>query len=135
MEITDSTLGPNNVAMGSSDFPGTGGAIDNDDGTLSITDSTISGNTAGTTAGGEPAGEGGGISDESNGTTGTTTLRYDTIASNTVEGTDAAGGNLFTDTNDPDGFTIADTIVADVSRRPASTTASTVATSSPRATT
>ena len=113
MEITDSTLGPNNVAMGSSDFPGTGGAIDNDDGTLSITDSTISGNTAGTTAGGEPAGEGGGISDESNGTTGTTTLRYDTIASNTVEGTDAAGGNLFTDTNDPDGFTIADTIVAD----------------------
>ncbi len=112
MDITDSTLGPDNVASGNSDFPGTGGAIDNDNGTLSISDSTISGNTAGV-ADVAPGGRGGAISDESSGITGTTMLQYDTIAYNTATGTGATGGNLYTITNDPDGFTIADTIVAD----------------------
>ena len=112
MDIADSTLGPDNVAIGNSDFAGSGGAIDNDNGTLAVTDTTITGNSAGTTVNGALGGEGGGISDESGGVTGTTMLRYDTIVSNTVAGSEAAGGNLFTDTNDPDGFTIADTIVA-----------------------
>jgi hypothetical protein len=111
MEITDSTLGPDNVASGNSDFPGIGGAIYNDNGTLSVSDSTISGNTAG--GGLDASGEGGGIYDNSSGLTGTTALQYDTIAFNTATGTSTTGGNLYSDTNDPDGFTIDDTIVAD----------------------
>jgi hypothetical protein len=112
MTITDSTLGPGNLASGNSDFYGTGGAIDNDNGTLTITDSTISGNTAG--SGLDAVGEGGGISDESSGVTGTTALQFDTIAFNTATGlAGTAGGDLYSGTDDPDGFSVGETITAD----------------------
>ena len=46
---------------------------------------------------------------------GRTTLSFDTIAFNSAIGTGAAGGDLYSDNggNDPDGFTISYTIVAD----------------------
>ncbi len=107
LTINDSTLGPGDVAVANGTEDGFGGAIDNN-GSLAatITDSTISGDSA--TGGGV----GGGISTEDGGRT---TLSFDTIAFNSATGTGAAGGDLYSDNggNDPDGFTIGATIVAD----------------------
>jgi uncharacterized repeat protein (TIGR01451 family) len=101
MRVTGSTIGPGNAAVA-----GNGGAVDNHDGTLTIEDSTIEGNSA-------TGGKGGGISTATS--EGKTALHYATVAFNNATGTGAEGGNLYSNNpnNDPAGFTASETIVAD----------------------
>ena len=84
LNIDDSTVGPSNVA-GTSTTAGNGGAIYNGGGTLSITNSTISGNSA------TDGGLGGGVF-----TAGITDLASATVAFNAATGTGARGGDIYT---------------------------------------
>lgn len=102
--IDDSTLGPGDTAVVDEGDDGKGGAIDNDGGYLSVSNSTISGDSA--TGGGV----GGGISTEAGGET---DLSYDTIASNSATGSDAEGGDLFAGNDGDPAVDVAATIVAD----------------------
>ena len=101
MDITDSTLGPGNVASGNSDFTPTGGAIDNDDGSLYVSDSTInSGNTAG---GGTLAPVAKAVVSPTNHPVAirldNLVVRHDRLQHG--RRSDAEGGDLWTNTNDP----------------------------------
>ncbi len=101
MTVSDSTIGPGDTATTN------GGAVDNDGGTLTVDNSTVSGNSAS---------DGGGISSE--GTTGAehvgvSTLQYVTVAFNTAS---TSGGDLFSSDaggDDPAPVDISDSVVAD----------------------
>jgi Bacterial Ig-like domain len=72
-----------------------GGILNQDDGTVTVTDSTISGNTAEAgSAAGASGGEGGGIFSDTDLDT-TTTIRNSTISGNTADGDGAIGGGVF----------------------------------------
>ena len=94
MTVSGSTISNNVVGGASVGLAGQGGGINNYEGTLTVTDSTISGNTAKAgTIDRSPGGQGAGIHNGGDGSNGATlTVTDSTISGNTAKANAASGG-------------------------------------------